>query len=55
MIQCRSPPKVPHRKKEPRPIIRSPAFRRKYDDGIPRINKKAIPTHNMYEIEVCNK
>ena len=55
MIQCRSPVRLPDRKKEPRPIIRSPAFKRKFEDGMPRINHKAIPMHNLYEIEVSNK
>lgn len=45
---------IPKPKKEIRPIIRSPAFKRKYEDGMPRINYKAIPLHNLYEIEVNN-
>ena len=30
------------RKKDHSPKIRSPRFKRKYDEGMPRINKKAI-------------
>ena len=31
-------------------IIRSAAFRKKFEDGLPRINQKAIPFHNVYDI-----
>ena len=52
MIQRQSPCKISMKKKEPRPIIRSPAFKRKYEDGMPRINQKAIPFHNFYDVEI---
>lgn len=48
----RSSPLKPRR--DPRPAIRSPAFRRKFEEGMPRINHKAIPFHNLYNVEVAN-
>lgn len=39
----------------PRKLVRSPAFRKKFEEGMPRINKKAIPFHNFYDIEITNK
>ena len=36
-------------------LIRSPAFKKKYEEGMPRINSKVIPYHNLYDIEIQNK
>lgn len=44
----------PHKRKQSMKI-RSPAFKRKYDDGMPRINKKAIEFHNIYDVEIPEK
>ena len=41
-----------HRKRESPPKIRSPAYKRKYDEGMPKINKKAIEFHNIYDVEL---
>lgn len=35
-------------------MIRSPAFQKKFQEGLPRINHKAIPFHNVYDIEISN-
>ena len=39
----------------PKKLIRSPAFKKKYEEGMPRINSKVIPYHNLYDIEIKNK
>ena len=46
---------VPNRKQVVSHNIRSPAFKRKYEDGMPRINKKAIEFHNIYDVDIPNK
>jgi hypothetical protein len=28
---------------------------KKYEEGMPRINSKVIPYHNLYDIEINNK
>ena len=43
--------KKERRKKD---MIRSPAFRKKFEDGMPRINHKAIPVHNVYDVPITN-
>lgn len=44
----------PRKSRSPKPMIRSPAFRKKFEDGMPRINHKAIPFHNFYDIQITN-
>lgn len=46
---------VPNRRKSVSHNIRSPAFRHKYEDGMPRINKKAIEFHNIYDVDIPQK
>ncbi len=45
----------PRKSSPPKTKIRSPAFRKKFEDGMPRINHKAIPFHNFYDIEITSK
>lgn len=44
----------PRKSTSPKSKIRSPAFRKKFEDGMPRINHKAIPVHNLYDIEITS-
>ena len=49
------PSLTPKKEKKEKDLIRSPAFRKKFDDGMPRINHKAIPFHNVYDVEISNR
>ncbi len=54
MNQAKYNPSPPRKSRSPKPIIRSAAFRKKFEDGMPRINHKAIQFHNFYDIEISN-
>lgn len=41
-------PAKTHKSKSPSRLIRSPAFMQKSEEGIPKINHKAIPLHHTY-------
>lgn len=41
-------PSKRNRSKSPSTLIRSPAFMKKSEDDIPKINHKAIPLHHTY-------
>lgn len=45
----------PKKSRSPKSKIRSPAFRKKFEEGMPRINHKAIPFHNFYDIEITTR
>lgn len=46
---------LPNRKLKNVSMIRSPAFKRKIHDEIPRINHKVIQFHNTYDIQLPDK
>ena len=49
------PRNLPTKKKQAGPMIRSGRFCKKFEDGMPRINHKAIPFHFPYDLEIVNK